>query len=191
MPMTETETKPARKTRLPGDPGTKERLAGMLRVDHAGEFGAARIYAGQLAVFGKRHPFSPVIRHMEAQEKRHLETFDRMINEKQVRPTALAPLWHGAGFMLGAATALMGEKAAMACTAAVEEVIEDHYTRQLDQIGDDDPALSQTIQDFRQEEIEHRETALDHGAEETPGYALLSRAIQTGCRLAIRLSEKI
>lgn len=179
-------TRPAR---LPGDAVTNPEQ--MLRVDHAGEYGAARIYAGQLAVMGNRHPDAAVIRHMAGQEERHLARFDAMLVERRVRPTVLAPFWHVAGFALGAATALMGPKAAMACTAAVENEIDAHYARQLELLGDADPELSRTIADFRSDEIEHKETAIRHGAEETPGWPLLSRAIRAGCRAAIRLSERI
>ena len=177
--------------RLPGDPTRAQLLEEMIRVDHAGEYGAVRIYAGQLAVLGRRHRLSPVIRRMEQQEQRHLKKFDALVLDHKVRPTALGPLWHAAGFALGAATALMGEKAAMACTAAVEEVIEAHYSDQLEKLGDDDKSLRDTITDFRAEEVEHKAKALEHGAAEAPGYTLLSSAIKTGCRAAIWLSAKI
>jgi ubiquinone biosynthesis monooxygenase Coq7 len=131
------------------------------------------------------------IRHMARQEQRHLKTFDSLINERRVRPTALEPVWRAAGFALGAATALLGEKAAMACTAAVEEVIDEHYAAQVKKLGDNDPALKATVEDFRAEEIAHRDAALAHGAEQAPGYRFLSEAIKAGCRVAIRLSEKI
>jgi ubiquinone biosynthesis monooxygenase Coq7 len=178
-------------TRLPGDRTWKEELDRMIRVDHAGEYGAARIYAGQLAVLGNKHKASPVIRHMKAQEDRHLQTFDQLINERGVRPTLLSPLWHGAGFALGAVTAFMGERAAMACTAAVEEVIDDHYASQEEKLADYDPELSNIVKEFRAEEQEHRDTAIDHGAEDTPGYTLLSGAIKTGCKAAIWLAKRI
>jgi len=167
-------------------------IEAMIRVDHAGEYGAVRIYEGQLAVLGARgSAASKAIEHMAEQEQRHLKTFDALVNERRVRPTALEPVWRVAGFALGAATALMGEKAAMACTAAVEEVIDDHYATQVARLGDNDPALKATVEDFRAEEIAHRDAALAHGAEEAPGYRVLSEAIKAGCRLAIRLSEKI
>lgn len=165
--------------------------AAMLRVDQAGEFGATRIYAGQLAVLGNRHPAAREIRHMAAQEDDHLARFNRMIAERGVRPTVLQPFWHVAGFALGAATALLGPEAAMACTAAVETEIDKHYTDQLDALGDDDDAeLRQTISDFRDDEREHLDTALREGAERAPAYPLLSAAIRLGCRAAIRLSER-
>ena len=162
----------------------------MIRVDHAGEYGAVRIYEGQLAVLGKRGS-ADTIRHMAEQEQRHLKTFDRLVNERKVRPTALEPLWRVAGYMLGMGTALLGEKAAFACTAAVEEVIDAHYTAQIAELGDKDPELKSTVEDFRAEEAQHRQLALDHGAEQAPGYRLLSEVIKAGCRVAIKLSEKI
>ena len=174
---------------LPGD--RRANRDAMLRVDHAGEYGAARIYAGQLAVMGNRHPDAAVIRHMAAQEQRHLDVFDAMLTQRRVRPTLLAPLWHVAGFALGAATALVGPKAAMACTAAVETVIDDHYVAQREALGDDDPELAAAIDDFRADEIAHKDTAIAHGAEDAPGWPLLSAAIKRGCRFAIRLSERI
>ena len=176
--------------RLPGDPTGEELIARMIRVDHAGEYGARRIYEGQLAVLG-RTPSGPAIAEMHAQEARHLETFEELIAERRVRPTALQPLWHMAGFALGAATALMGEKAAMACTVAVEEVIDEHYARQIERLGDDEAELRASLEDFRADELAHRDTGLAHGAAETPGYEPLSAAIKTGSRLAIWLSERV
>ena len=170
---------------------TNDRSARMLRVDQAGEYGATRIYAGQMAVMGNRAPHSGEIAGMAAQEAAHRETFDAMIVARGVRPTALQPLWDAAGFALGAATALMGPEAAMACTAAIETEIDRHYTQQLDELGDDDPELSARIRAFRDDEREHRDAALAAGAEKAPAYPLLSGAIRLGCRLAIRLSERI
>jgi 3-demethoxyubiquinol 3-hydroxylase len=163
----------------------------MIRVDQAGEYGAKRIYAGQLAVMGTRAALAGEVRHMAEQEAEHLAKFDALIAERGVRPSALQPFWHVAGFALGAATALIGPKAAMACTAAVEEEIDRHYTAQLDELGDADPELSATIEKFRADEREHRETALVNGAEQAPAYPLLSGAIGLGCRIAIRLATRI
>lgn len=175
------------KPRAPGAPLDTD---AMIRVDHAGEYGAVRIYQGQLAVL--RHgPAADTIRHMAAQEEHHLKTFDRLVNERKVRPTALEPVWRVAGFALGAATALMGEKAAFACTAAVEEVIDEHYAAQVAALEGKDEALKATVEQFRLEEVEHRDTALEHGAEQAPAYRLLSAAIKAGCRAAIKLSERI
>jgi ubiquinone biosynthesis monooxygenase Coq7 len=162
----------------------------MIRVDHAGEYGAVRIYEGQLLVLGSRAS-AGVIRHMAEQEQRHLKTFDRLVNERRVRPTALEPVWRVAGFALGAATALMGERAAFACTAAVEEAIDEHYAGQIAALGEDEPEFKKTVEDFRADEAAHRRTALEHGAEGAPGYRLLNAAIKAGCRVAIKLSEKI
>ncbi len=165
--------------------------ASMLRVDQAGEYGATRIYAGQLAVIGQNRMAGRVIARMASQEQRHLERFDALMAERHVRPTALQPVWKVAGFALGAVTALMSERAAMACTDAVETEIDRHYSRQLAELGDTDPVLAADIADFRAEELEHRDTAREHGAAETIGYPLLSAAIRAGCRLAIGLSKRI
>lgn len=182
--------KPTLTDRLPGDPSREEMLARILRVDQAGEYGAVRIYAGQLAVLGDK-PAGDVIRRMAKEEQRHLDTFNRLLPERRVRPTALTPLWHVAGFALGAATALLGEKAAMACTVAVEEVIDEHYAGQSAQLGKEEPALRSVIDEFRQDEIVHRNEGLAHGAEETPGYELLRATIKAGSRLAIWLSTRV
>lgn len=163
----------------------------MLRVDQAGEYGATRIYEGQLAVMGNRAPGSSLIAGMAAQEAGHRERFDAMMTERGVRPTALQPIWSAAGYALGAATALMGPEAAMACTAAIETEIERHYTQQLETLGDEDAELAETIREFRDDERAHHDVAIDAGARGAPGYPLLSGAIRLGCRLAIRLSERV
>ena len=175
--------------RLPGDPSPGAAVARILRVDQAGEYGAARIYDGQLAILGRR-PVGATIREMRAQEARHLETFDRLVADRRVRPTALAPLWHVAGFALGAATALLGERAARACTVAVEEAIDAHYARQAGSLDEDEAPLRQTIEAFRADELAHRDTGLAHGAERAPGYRALHAVVGTATRLAIRLSER-
>ena len=165
----------------------------MIRVDQAGEYGATRIYAGQLAVMGDRGPLSAEIRSMAEQEAGHLAKFNALVARRGTRPTALQPVWSVAGYALGAATALIGPEAAMACTAAVEEEIDRHYTRQLadlEQAGDD-PELAGMIEDFRADEREHRDAAIAMGAERAPAFPLLSAAIRLGCRAAIRLSERI
>ena len=174
---------------MPGDPGREETIARMIRVDQAGEYGAKRIYAGQLAVLG-RSKAAPTLRRMAEQEQRHLDEFDRIMVERRVRPTLLQPLWHVAGFALGAATAILGEKAAMACTVAVEETIDEHYRRQAERLGEAEPKLKDTIEEFREDEIEHRDTALAHGAQQAPGYQPLTAAIKRASRLAIWLSER-
>lgn len=175
---------------LSGDPALEDLSAAMIRVDQAGEFGARQIYKGQLAVLAGTES-EETIREMAEQEERHLATFDQLIAERRVRPTALTPLWRAAGFALGAGTALLGERAAMACTVAVEEVIDEHYRRQSERLGHRDPELKAVIDDFRTDEIRHRDTALAHGAERTPGYRTLKAAIKAGTRLAIRLSTRI
>lgn len=163
----------------------------MLRVNQAGEYGATRIYDGQRAIMGDRHPVSRLVARMAAQEKAHLDRFNRMIAERGVRPTLLTPIWSAAGFALGAATAMIGPEAAMACTAAIETEIDRHYGHQLEELGDEDPELAQSIVEFRAEEVEHRDTALAAGAEDAPAYPMLSAAIRLGCRAAIALSKCI
>ena len=173
-------------------PGDKQPdTASMLRVNQAGEYGAARIYAGQLAVLGRGSPAAHQISRMAAQEQRHLDRFNALLAERGVRPTALQPLWNIAGFALGAATALMSEKAAMACTDAIETEIDRHYSEQLEELGGTDPELARDIAEFRAEELEHRETARAHGAQEAIAYPLMSAAIRAGCRVAIELSKRI
>jgi ubiquinone biosynthesis monooxygenase Coq7 len=161
-----------------------------IRVDHAGEYGAARIYAGQLAVLGKGE-HGDTLRHMQAQEQVHLDTFSRLITTRRVRPTVLLPLWNIAGFALGAVTAALGPRAAMACTVAVEETIDEHYAAQEAALGDDERLLRDTIAKFRAEELEHRDIGLANGAEQAPGYRFLTAVIKAGCKAAIRISEKV
>ncbi|MEO9189408.1 MAG: demethoxyubiquinone hydroxylase family protein [Acetobacteraceae bacterium] len=175
---------------LPGDLTEQAEVARMIRVDHAGEYGAARIYAGQLAVLG-RGPSGDVLRHMQAQEKRHLLAFEDLIAQRRVRPTALLPLWHLAGFALGAATAALGERAAMACTVAVEEAIDEHYAAQAASLGEDEAELRDTIERFRAEELEHRDIGLEHDAELAPAYKLMATVIKAGCKAAIAISERL
>ena len=176
--------------RLPGDPEPDELVRRMIRVDHAGEYGAMRIYEGQLAVI-RRGKNAAQIRRMAEQERRHLKAFDGLVVERRVRPTVLSPLWHVAGFAIGAASARLGERAAMACTVAVETVIGEHYERQAQKLGDDEAGLRSVIDEFRGEELEHRDTALEAGAEEMPGYRLFTEAVKAGTRLAIWMSERI
>jgi ubiquinone biosynthesis monooxygenase Coq7 len=163
----------------------------MLRVDQAGEYGATRIYAGQLAVLRRNCPEAKLVARMAAQEQRHLNRFNHLMAERRVRPTALQPLWSVAGFALGAATALMSEKAALACTDAVETEIDKHYADQLRQLGGDDPELAADITEFQVEELEHRDTAREAGAATAVGYPLLTAAIRAGCKVAIALSKRI
>jgi ubiquinone biosynthesis monooxygenase Coq7 len=182
--------KPTVKRYLPGDPPPAELVKRMVRVDHAGEHGAARIYEGQLAILGK-HPVGETIRHMAEQEREHRAVFDRLLVERRVRPTLLGPFWDVAGFAVGAATALMGERAAMACTVAVEEVIDEHYQEQIEALGDAEPDLKATIEKFQADERQHRDIGLAHGAEATLGYTPLATAIKAGSRLAIWLATRI
>ena len=193
--MTDAPEKPAKTGPLPGDLGPEAMTERMLRVDHAGEYGAVRIYQGQLAVLGKSDK-APMLHHMLEQEEEHLATFNKLVAERRVRPTALLPIWHVAGFALGAGTALLGEKAAMACTVAVEEVINEHYADQVANLDARDadtkePDLRNTFETFRLEELEHRETALENDAEQAPGYEVLTGAIKTASRFAIWLSERV
>ncbi|MDY7096616.1 MAG: demethoxyubiquinone hydroxylase family protein [Pseudomonadota bacterium] len=171
----------------------RDELHRMIRVDQAGEFGANKIYEGQLAVMGDRGPHSAEIRHMAEQEEVHRAKFDELMARRRVRPTALHPFWSAAGYALGAGTALLGPEAAMACTAAVEEEIDKHYTEQLERLQetDTDPELQAMIEEFREDEREHRDAALANGAEKAPAYPLLSGAIKIGCRIAIKVSERI
>ena len=175
--------------RLPGDRPFEDELARMLRVDHAGEYGATRIYEGQLDVLGRCR--AGAIRRMAEAEKRHLARFETLLHERRVRPTLLHPLWNVAGYALGVATALLGEQAAMACTVAVEEVIDEHYQAQAAIIGEDDLALRETILSFRDDEIAHRDLAVTRGADESPAYDLISAVVKTGSRLAIWLSTRL
>ncbi|MBT3792008.1 MAG: demethoxyubiquinone hydroxylase family protein [Rhodospirillales bacterium] len=172
----------------------KTKIDRMIRVDQAGEYGAARIYAGQLAVL-KNTDAAPVIEEMADKEREHLEKFDHLMNARHVRPTLLGPIWHVAGFALGAATAMMGKKAAMACPEAVEEVIEDHYQAQSDALSKNpaqsDPELAAAITQAQADEADHRQRAINEGARQAPCHAPLTSAVRTGTRMAIWLSERI
>lgn len=201
MSATTTSTPPAssgsanatatpRPGRLPGDLTREQLVERILRVDQAGEYGAVRIYAGQLAVLGRTAAGS-VIRDMAATERAHLATFDHLVAKRRVRPTALQPFWHVAGFALGAVTAAMGPKAAMACTEAVEEVIDEHYARQVAVLGDDEADLRDTCERYRREEVEHGAAAVEHGARDAIAYRPLTEVIKRGSRAAIWLSERI
>lgn len=168
---------------------TDSKIAQIIRVNHAGEFGARQIYKGQLAVFKNNKE----IKHMYEQELEHLKYFEEMIVKRRVRPTLLQPLWAVGGFMLGYVTAKMGIKAAMACTVAVEEVIGKHYYEQAKYLQNNkaEKNLLQHIVKFRDEELEHRDTGIEHGAEQTPGYNGLSTAIKTVSKLAIFIAKRI
>ena len=193
---TKRKTRPALPGRRARVKGAEPEIAAMIRVDHAGEFGALRIYEGQLAVLSRlrgARDSATAIAHMAAQEQKHFDVFSEMVRTRGVRPTALEPLWHVAGYTLGAATALMGEKAAMACTVAVEDVIDEHYAGQVEKLAacPEETELKTTVERFRLDELAHREEALARGAEQAPLYGLLSSAIRFACGAAIRLSERI
>ena len=169
---------------------SKNKIDCILRVDHAGETAAAKIYDGQLAVL-KNTPVGPTIQHMKDQEQEHLDTFNHLLSENDTRPTVLLPLWNIMGFGLGVASAIMGEKAAMACTIAVEEVIGEHYANQVEVLDDEHKELKTTLMKFRDDELEHLETGVDNDGENAPGYPLMKTIVQFGCRTAIKISEKI
>ena len=166
-------------------------LEEIIRVDHAGEYGATRIYDGQIAVFGKNSKIGKTIQHMADQEQEHIQKFEELIVKNRVRPTALIPVWNVAGYALGVSTALLGEKAAMACTVAVETVIGNHYGEQLSLLEDDQKELKKTIKKFKADELEHHDIGIAHDAEKTPGYKVLSKVIEVGCKTAIEISKKI
>lgn len=184
--------------RIPlGRPGVGQpaaRTAEMLRVDHAGEFAAVHIYRAQRAVLeGRRgkEQISADLTEMEGHEAVHLARFEQLLTENRVRPTAMIPLWKIAATALGAGTALMGEKAAHACTEAVESVIEEHYADQIEEIRERDPDLAAELTRFREEELAHHDHAIAHGSREAPAYRLLSSVIKAGCKAAIKISERV
>lgn len=175
---------------LPGEKTAEALIDEVIRVDHAGEYGAQRIYAGQLAVL-KHHDCGPMIQHMADQETEHLQRFEQLMKERGARPTLLMPLWHVLGYAMGAGTALMGEKAAMACTVAVERVIAEHYAEQEAALPESEAHLKATVRQFREEELEHHDIGIDHGAEQTPFYDALAGVISGITRTAIWLSKRI
>ncbi|HRJ64039.1 demethoxyubiquinone hydroxylase family protein [uncultured Brevundimonas sp.] len=177
----------------PGRGASRRRRAEILRVDHAGEYAAVHIYRAQRAVFEGRAGHEAVaadMGEMQAQEAVHLARFDALLNAERVRPTVMTPVWRLAALALGTGTALMGEKAAHACTEAVESVIEEHYADQIAELKDRDPALAAELSAFRDEELAHHDHAVAHGSREAPGYDLLSAVIKAGCRAAIKVSER-
>jgi len=186
---------PRRRPRPPSfGAATHPHMDEMIRVDHAGEYGAVRIYAGQRAVFShlpSKRRLADYIAGQEAEESVHLKAFDTLIHERAVRPTVFAPVWDVAGYALGVATALMGEKAAHACTAAVEQVIEQHYAAQEDELGQQDPSLKAMIATFRADETAHKEHALASGAQQAFGWPVLQAVIRVGCQAAIAVSKKL
>ena len=170
---------------------SKQLIDEIIRVDHAGEYGATKIYAGQLAIFGKNSKIGKTIKHMADQEQKHIDTFNKLIIERRVRPTALMPLWNLTGFILGATTALLGKNAAMACTVAVEDVIGKHYQKQAKELGTKEQELKKILLEFRDDELEHHDIGLENDAEKTLGYNILTKIIKTGCKTAIKISKKI
>ncbi|GGX74660.1 2-nonaprenyl-3-methyl-6-methoxy-1,4-benzoquinol hydroxylase [Litorimonas cladophorae] len=181
-------------TQKPQTKKTNPRIAEMLRVDHAGEYGAVAIYRGQQAVFRRQRATQPMaaqLAEMEAEEQKHLDAFDKLLIERNVRPTAMTPIWNVAGYGLGVVTALMGEKAAHACTEAVETVIEEHYAEQAEACATEDPELAATFLEFREDELHHRDTAIAGGSQDAPAYRTLSAVIEAGCRVAIAVTAKI
>ena len=192
--MSEATTARSSRPAAPGRRFVQDRVAEMLRVDHAGEFGATRIYEGQRAIFSRlagARKIAAQLAEQEADEAVHKAAFDKLLLERKVRPTLLGPIWGAAGFGLGVVTALMGEKAAHACTAAVEEVIEDHYREQIEELGDQEPELSAMLSRFRDEEIAHKDQAIAEGAKEAFGHPVLEAVIKAGCRVAIAVCQKV
>jgi len=182
------QSKNTRTSKLKTDRSILEEI---IRVDHAGEYGATRIYDGQIAIFGKNSKIGKTIQHMADQEQEHIQKFEELIVKNRVRPTALIPVWNVVGYALGVSTALLGEKAAMACTVAVETVIGNHYGEQLSLLEDDQKELKKTIKKFKADELEHHDIGIAHNAEKTPGYKVLSKVIELGCKTAIKISKKI
>lgn len=177
----------------PGRGASQRRRAEILRVDHAGEYAAVHIYRAQRAVFegrAGRESIAADMGDMQAQEAVHLARFDALLNAGRVRPTIMTPVWRLAALALGTGTALMGEKAAHACTEAVESVIGEHYADQIAELKDRDPALAAELSVFRDEELAHHDHAVSHGSRDAPGYDLLSTVIKAGCRAAIKISER-
>jgi ubiquinone biosynthesis monooxygenase Coq7 len=182
---------------MPAQPGLgagRARLAEILRVDHAGELAAVHIYRGQQAVFSAtqgKAALGEAFAALREQEAEHLKAFDSLLAARGVRPSLLTPVWRLAAFALGAGTALLGEKAAHACTDAVEQVIGEHYAGQVEELREREPELAARLDQFREDELKHQAEAVQEGAREAPGYAPLSAVIRAGCRAAIRTAEKI
>jgi len=181
---------------LPGDLSKEEKIERMIRVNHAGEYGAKRIYEGQIA-FSKDQKSKRIFQEMLNHEQQHLSFFEEKIAEKQLRPTFLQPIWHIAGYSLGAITSLFGHKAAMACTVAVEEVIDEHYKSQIEDLesyeslNEDERNLVSNIKKFRNEELDHRDIGIKSGAKELFGFQLLATSIKLGSKTAIWLSKRL
>jgi len=169
-------------------------LEEIIRVDHAGERGAIKIYEGQLLALKtikQDKLLQSTVEKMKDQEKEHLEYFEKEIQRRKIKPTYLLPLWDIMGVTLGFGTAMLGKKAAMLCTASVEEVIENHYENQLEKLGDDEKDLKSKIKKFKEEEIDHKNIAYESGATNKGAYSIMDKIIRTGSRIAITISEKI
>ena len=179
------------KKKSKGELTDRKTLEEITRVDHAGEYSATRIYEGQITVFGENTKIGKIIQHMADQEQEHIEKFQELIVQERVRPTALLPLWSIVGYALGAGTALMGEKAAMACTVAVEKVIGEHYQEQITLLKQDQKKLKSTIKKFAADELEHHDIGIANDAESATGYKILTKVIEIGCKAAIAVSKKI
>ena len=175
--------------RLPGDLTSEQLVKRMIRVDHAGAYGAARIYDGQLRLL-QGTPSEPIIQEMSRQEQRHLDYFNTLVIEREVRPTILSPLWHVAGYGLGVVSAVLGEKAAMTCTVAVESVIDEHYQGQINQLEENETDLREKLSEFRNDEIDHRETASEQIDTSNPGLKVFENMVRSATRTAIWLSER-
>ncbi len=176
------------------DKTNKKTLEEIIRVDHAGERGAIKIYEGQLLALKtikQDEVLKDKIEEMKEHEREHLEYFEKEIQKRKISPTRLLPLWDVLGITLGFGTALLGKKAAMLCTASVEEVIEDHYKNQIKKLGDDEKELKSKIEKFKSDEIEHKNIAYETGATNKGIYSMLDKVIKTGSRIAITISEKI
>jgi ubiquinone biosynthesis monooxygenase Coq7 len=172
----------------------KNKIEEFLRVDHAGERGAIKIYEGQLLAlntFVKDEKLKKMIEEMKNHEKKHLDFFNKEIKKRNIKPTKLLPLWDLLGVGLGFGSAMMGKKATMLCTASVEEVIDGHYQNQLNQINSDEKNLKKKIKKFRDDEIHHKNIAYDNGASKEGLYSILDKIIKTGSKVAISISEKI
>ena len=172
----------------------KNKIEEFLRVDHAGERGAIKIYEGQLLALNtlvKDEKLKKMIEEMKNHEKEHLDFFNKEIKKRNIKPTKLLPLWDLLGVGLGFGSAIMGKKATMLCTASVEEVIDKHYQNQLDQLHADEKILKEKIKKFRDDEIHHKNIAYDNGASKEGLYYILDKIIKTGSKVAINISEKI
>jgi len=176
--------------KFPGELSNQQLIARIIRVDHAGEYGAARIYDGQLDIL-KDTPAGPIIKKMALQEQQHLDYFDKLVVERRIRPTILSPLWHVAGYALGVFSAKLGENAAMTCTVAVESVIDEHYLKQINELGEHATDLREKLTEFRRDEIDHRDTASSHVQKDSVELKTLGNVIRSATRTAIWLSERL